>query len=90
MDPRPVLRGATAETAVEDTAQRATSTCWAEAGSTGQGKGWVTFSAAGGSQGHGVEETVAREQTRKGLKYVEECAQRQVKESDYAVMRRSG
>lgn len=60
-------RGATTETAVEDTAQRAMSTCGDEAGGTGVGKGWVTFSAAGGSQGHGVEETVAREWTRKGL-----------------------
>ena len=52
---------------MEDTAQRAMSTCGDEAGGTGVGKGWVTFSAAGGSQGHGVEETVARERTRKGL-----------------------
>ena len=27
----------------------------------------MTLSVAGGSQGHGVEETVARERTRKGL-----------------------
>ena len=55
------------ETAVEDTAPRAMSTCGDEAGDTGVGKGWVTFSAAGGSQGHEVEEMVARERTRKGL-----------------------
>lgn len=55
------------ETAVEDTAPRAMSTCGDEAGDTRVGKGWVMFSVAGGSQGHGVEEMVAREQTKKGL-----------------------
>lgn len=48
------------------------------------------FSVAGGSEGHRVEETVAREQTRKGWNYLKECVQCQVKESDYDVMRRSG
>lgn len=53
-------------------------------------KGWVMFSVAGGSEGHRVEETVAREHTRKGWNYLKECVQCQVKESDYDVMRRSG
>ena len=34
-------------------------------------KGWVMVSVAGGSDGHRVEETVAREQTRKGLELLE-------------------